>query len=147
MDRGSPLDVHRRQPFSYPSRLEGRGEPGGLCSRPLARRRFVSCGCYPDGRDPCATLVPAPAGAGVSEKPRAGEIITSCGLGNAQLQGGIHVRACVKFMVIRKTITVGPLPVIFSNENRTLRIPLHRHSAEVRLTYSFDGNAGFPVLA
>jgi len=46
-----------------------------------------------------------------------------------------------------KTITLSPLSVIFSNENRQLGISLHSHHAEVRLSYSFEGFAGFPVLA
>jgi hypothetical protein len=48
---------------------------------------------------------------------------------------------------MQKTLTLGPLSFIFANENRELAIPLHRHYAEVRLSYSFSGNAGFPVLA
>ena len=48
---------------------------------------------------------------------------------------------------MKKTLTIGPFPIIFSNENRELNIPLHHHYAEVRLAYSFSGNAGFPVLA
>ena len=48
---------------------------------------------------------------------------------------------------MKKTLTIGPLSIIFSNENRELEIPLHHHYAEVRLAYRFSGNAGFPVLA
>jgi hypothetical protein len=48
---------------------------------------------------------------------------------------------------MRKTITLGPLSILFSNENRQLSIPLHTHHAQVRLVYLFEGTAGFPVLA
>src|SRR5712692_5847901 len=48
---------------------------------------------------------------------------------------------------MRKTLTLGPLSIIFSNENKQMNIPLHHHYAQVRLSYGFAGNAGFPVLA
>ena len=48
---------------------------------------------------------------------------------------------------MRKTLTLGPLSIIFSNENRQMNIPLHHHYAQVCLSYGFAGNVGFPVLA
>ena len=48
---------------------------------------------------------------------------------------------------MKKTLIIGPLSIIFSNENKDLNIPLHHHYAEVKLFYHFSGNAGFPVLA
>lgn len=48
---------------------------------------------------------------------------------------------------MQKTLTIGPLPIIFSNENPDLHIPFHHHYAEVKLGYRFSGNASFPVLA
>jgi hypothetical protein len=48
---------------------------------------------------------------------------------------------------MRKTLTIGPLSIIFANENTELKIPLHHHYAQVRLSYAFAGTAGFPVLA
>jgi len=48
---------------------------------------------------------------------------------------------------MRKTLTVGPLSIVFANENSELGIPLHHHYAQVRLSYAFSGTAGFPVLA
>ena len=48
---------------------------------------------------------------------------------------------------MRKTLTIGPLAILFANENTELRIPLHHHYAQVRLSYAFTGTAGFPVLA
>jgi len=48
---------------------------------------------------------------------------------------------------MRKTLTLGPLSIIFANENREMQIPLHHHYAQVHLSYAFSGKAGFPVLA
>jgi hypothetical protein len=49
--------------------------------------------------------------------------------------------------LVRKTLTLGPLSILFSNENQQFQIPLHTHHATVRLEYSFRGTAGFPILA
>jgi len=48
---------------------------------------------------------------------------------------------------MRRTLTLGPLPIMFANQNTELGIPLHTHYAEVYLSYEFSGTQGFPVLA
>jgi hypothetical protein len=47
---------------------------------------------------------------------------------------------------MKRSTRIGPFPVMFSNENTAMGVPLHSHYAEVALTYSIDGAAGFPVF-
>jgi hypothetical protein len=47
---------------------------------------------------------------------------------------------------MKRTITIGPFGVYFSNENKALDIPMHTHYGEVELCYEILGSLGFPVL-
>jgi hypothetical protein len=46
----------------------------------------------------------------------------------------------------KRTTRLGPFPMLFSNENTAMGVPLHTHYSEVSLLYSIDGEAGFPVF-
>jgi hypothetical protein len=48
---------------------------------------------------------------------------------------------------MRRTITVGPFALMFTNQNTTMALRTHSHLALVTLTYETLGEVGFPSFA
>ena len=48
---------------------------------------------------------------------------------------------------MRRSITIGPLGIFFTNVNTAMKLAGHSHYAEVTLEYQTTGDRGFPAFA